>query len=684
MAKIKMTSGLGPCRTPCKTSRKHANIASPVQTKATKITLKYKRGFRKSPGKIERVKLAIRDVLNGMSVRKAAKKTNLTESFLRRRIAGDVSLESRNGPRPVFSTKEEEEMAKWLSEMSRRGMGLGVADFLDFVTAILKKDKRKNKFKNDRPSYTWYYSFMARNAHIVEIRKESSLESSRAKVTSAELDNWFSKYYKFVSELHLLDKPNRVYNADESGFSMGSKAGSVIGPTKSDFPGNLPHLSGNSKKRLTAMFCGNAEGDIIPPFLVYPSPQPTAYDPLINSRKGTVIDYTDKGWMNAKTFFKFLKHFDEYACQDRPVILLIDSVSSHIDLDVFTFAKDKGIELYRLVPNATHFLQPLDNGVFGPLKKAWYQIVRKNTKDNPDKSIGKENFAAKLHEAFLNFYKPLTVVNSFKSTGIFPIDRSKISESRLKPAMTFQSVSSEKECTYIDGNNNSVTSQVVSPMSAVSVTPKNVSLLPDPSPAHPVSVLPGTSYINITPQPVSPENMSVLPGTISTHPVSVLPGTSYINVTPHTVSEDLSSTSLLNATELQSPLSLLADVAFNLSNSNSVTQSMSDVNSAGSDVHVSPYVTDATPKLSHGGSGVDDKVSPSVMEALVFPSCSNVKKRVSTSDTLPDCLTSSESIRTSALKQLNSVRQFARKELAAKKRYLKEKMIARSGKRKKV
>jgi hypothetical protein len=89
---------------------------------------------------------------------------------------------------------------------------------------------------------------------------------------------------------------------------------------------------------------------------------------------------------------------------------------------MFLPSQEKGIELFRLVPNSTHFLQPLDNGVFVPLKKSWYQTFRRNMKENPDKSIGKEHFAAKLQGAFLHFYKPLTVVNSFKSTGIFPID----------------------------------------------------------------------------------------------------------------------------------------------------------------------------------------------------------------------------------------------------------------------
>ena len=330
------------------------------------------------------------------------------------------------------------------------------------------QEKRKTVFKNDIPSYTWYYNFMARNSHIVEKRKESSLENSRAKVTSKQLDEWFNNYKKFVSQLHLLDQPQRIYKADESGFSMGSKPSSVIGPTKKNCPSNPPHLCGQTKKRLTGMFCANAEGDVIPPFLVYPQPKPTAYDPLIGSRNGTVIEYTEKGWMNSKTFLEFLKHFNKYACSKRPVILLVDSVSSHMSIEVFTFAKSNGIELYRLQPNATHFLQPLDNGVFGPLKKIWYQTVRNFTKEHPGQSIGKETFAAKLNEAFMQFYKPLTVANSFKTTGIFPVDRSRISENIVKPSITFQDNSSmaagnfmstevEPSCTLAEDNQSCAT-----------------------------------------------------------------------------------------------------------------------------------------------------------------------------------------------------------------------------------
>lgn len=42
---------------------------------------------------------------------------------------------------------------------------------------------------------------------------------------------------------------------------------------------------------------------------------------------------------------------------DRPVVLLINSVSSHINKDIFTKAGSGGIEIYILVPNATHLMQ---------------------------------------------------------------------------------------------------------------------------------------------------------------------------------------------------------------------------------------------------------------------------------------------------------------------------------------
>ena len=105
---------------------------------------------------------------------------------------------------------------------------------------------------------------------------------------------------------------------------------------------------------------------------------------------------TKKGRMNAETYEVFLDHFNKYASQDRPVVLLVDSVSSHISMSAFENAKKNGILLYRIIPNATHLMQPLDKGVFGPLKQRWYQVVRAHSREHPGIAIGKETFSEKL------------------------------------------------------------------------------------------------------------------------------------------------------------------------------------------------------------------------------------------------------------------------------------------------
>lgn len=204
---------------------------SPVVLTASKVKRKYRRGFPKSPSKESRAKKALFEVRSGESINKTAEKYKLSFSYLQRRVSGTVSVERRNGPPPVLTTEEENAIANYVCEMALRGMGLGPSDILNLVQSFLKKDKRKNPFKDSRPSYPWYYGFMARHSDILEKRKETLLEASRSKVTKEIVDDWFQKYQAFLSERNLLDKPHKIYNADETGFTMGSKAGVVVGPT---------------------------------------------------------------------------------------------------------------------------------------------------------------------------------------------------------------------------------------------------------------------------------------------------------------------------------------------------------------------------------------------------------------------------------------------------------------------
>lgn len=112
------------------------------------------------------------------------------------------------------------------------------------------------------PSHDWYYSFMVRNYEIVDIRPQTSLEASRAKLNKEEFDRWYIciGFGNFLSSKDLLDKPGQTRKADETCFVLGSKAGKVSWPSYKATP--VPHIT-SSKDRPTAMFCASAEENMI-------------------------------------------------------------------------------------------------------------------------------------------------------------------------------------------------------------------------------------------------------------------------------------------------------------------------------------------------------------------------------------------------------------------------------------
>lgn len=74
--------------------------------------------------------------------------------------------------------------------------------------------------------------------------------------------------------------------------------------------------------------------------------------------------------MNTETFSKFKDHFDKFEGTECPMELVLDSVSTHVNQEVFIKALDKGTEMYRIDPGATYFMQPLDKGVLGYLNES--------------------------------------------------------------------------------------------------------------------------------------------------------------------------------------------------------------------------------------------------------------------------------------------------------------------------
>ena len=103
------------------------------------------------------------------------------------------------------------------------------------------------------------------------------------------------------------------------------------------------------------------------------------YNPLEGGVHGAYLGRSESGWMDSELFYGWLsEHFARSIPPARPVVLLLDGHSSHINLEAAKFAVKNGILLYCLPPHTKHALQPCDVGLFKPMKASWNKHVSRS------------------------------------------------------------------------------------------------------------------------------------------------------------------------------------------------------------------------------------------------------------------------------------------------------------------
>ena len=77
-------------------------------------------------------------------------------------------------------------------------------------------------------------------------------------------------------------------------------------------------------------------------------------------------------------------------------------------------------------------------GFYAPLKQAWKKAVANYAVDHIGKSVTKQTFARIFKEAWENTGKVSTIVNSFRSAGIHPVDFTAIRREKVIPSTLYR------------------------------------------------------------------------------------------------------------------------------------------------------------------------------------------------------------------------------------------------------
>lgn len=373
---------------------------------------------------LERAVSAVRE--GGFSIRNAQRTYGVPFNTIRRRVNGSVNMNcQRPGPQPLLGSECEKEIYEAVVQLQKMGHGLSRKEILKLAAEVDAK-REITVFKNDLPSRRWYTSFMRR--HNLTLRQPENVSAARSSMATEKTKiEFFEKLKSVVQELKITGSD--LYNVDETGLTMVNKDGKIIAPKGTKTV--AMRKSGERSENITLVVAANATSTVIlPPMVIYKGTR--LNEDLMKGAPGNTIFATSpKGYIDSELFYSWFVKFIANIPSRRPVLVLLDGHASHMNIETLNLARKSNIHFLMIPPHTTHIFQPLDVGVFGPLKKAFSKECTKLMRKNKRKYINRYDFCRVLTPAWRTAITPANILGGFRGSGVWPLNPSAVHAHRL-------------------------------------------------------------------------------------------------------------------------------------------------------------------------------------------------------------------------------------------------------------
>lgn len=373
----------------------------------------------------EDVEKAINEVKNEkVSIYAAAIKYNIPTTTLFDKVKENHCL---NIGRPLaIPLEQEQKLANGLRIMEKWGFGLSRQETLELVKDYVEKNNLETPFKNNKPGTDWFINFKKR--HQLSVKKPQPVEYVRKKMTDPfVIYEYFEVLENTLVELNLFDRPDLIWNMDETSLCLDPTRTKVVGAV------NKPcsrTTFGSAKENITVLAAASASGQKLSPLIIYKGKNVWNQwmAPTENYDFELAYAASSKGWMEGPIFLNYLERVLFPALgEERPVLIIFDGHSTHVSLDVIYLAIRHGITILKLPPHTSHLLQPLDVAVFKSFKCKWdAKLVawqRHNVGTKMPKNVFAQTFADTWQET-----SPEVIQSGFRKTGIHPFNGNIITE----------------------------------------------------------------------------------------------------------------------------------------------------------------------------------------------------------------------------------------------------------------
>lgn len=376
---------------------------------------------------------AIHAIHSGMSKNAASQRYKIPRRTLTRYFNKNVNEKIKMGRKTTLTVAEESELARRIVRLAQVGYPLTNKIVRKCVFTYCKQNNIPNIFSKEKEiaGRYWLKGFLQRNPEISK-RKAQGMNPARAqKLNKFIVGDYFMKLRQVLTDLDIMDKPERVYNVDEKGCRLSLHHQQTVLAKKGCKRVHL--VAPEHGQNVTVVACGSASGVAIPPAILFKGSRmkPEWKDDL---PPGTLALMTPKGSMNIESFKLWIEHLAKYKLEGK-CLLIFDGASCHLDHSIVEIADRYEITLLCLPSNTTHELQPMDKSVFRSFEHHWDQQVLLYWAQHKDRSLTKQRFGEIFSNVWDKAMTPANIRSGFRATGIFPYNPDAIPEEAFAPSL---------------------------------------------------------------------------------------------------------------------------------------------------------------------------------------------------------------------------------------------------------
>lgn len=179
---------------------------------------------------------------------------------------------------------------------------------------------------------------------------------------------------------------------------------------------------------ITVIECICADGSVIPPMVIFKGKRLMSSWLPVTPPKGWLWSCNDKGWTSNEHGRKWLELFNASTAtktNNRKRLLICDGHDSHISAEFVRYCIDNDIFILLLVPHSSHLMQPLDVGVFGPLKRAMSAQLDRVFRTGISR-LQKVEWVENYMEARKIAINTSNILGGWRGSGLFPLNKHRI------------------------------------------------------------------------------------------------------------------------------------------------------------------------------------------------------------------------------------------------------------------